>query len=189
MRAERGLRRIRGAMSLALLWSIAWLALGAVLGIALPLEGDAATLRLTIASMQLWGVWGAIAGLVYAVCLTLEPVGSFQQVSNRRGLFWGTLSGLVVPFGLSFGTAAVAPQPISASFIALSLGFGVAGAFCGLGTLALARHADSGDSPTTLGPPTRRLIVAVRLSMVGLSRRIRDAARPKGGTSISSLSR
>ena len=177
MHGERSLKRIRGAVSLALLGSVAWLALGAVLGVALPFEGHTASLRMTMASMQVWGIWGTLSGLVYAFCLGLEPVRSFRQISSGRALIFGALSGLVIPIGLRLGAEAVTHRPVSASLVVLTLGFGIAGAICGVGTLALARRADSPDLPTKLRPSQTRTLSSASSSLVKIGRRVRDLAR------------
>lgn len=177
MRAERSLKRIRGAISLALFWSVAWLAIGAVLGVALPFEGNTASLRMTMASMEVWGIWGILSGLVYAFCLALEPVRSFRQISNGRALIFGALSGLVIPIGLRLGAAAIAPRPVSASLVVLTLGFGIAGAICGVGTLALARRADTRDSQTKLRPSQTRTLISASSSLAKIGRRTKDLAR------------
>ncbi len=163
------------------MWSAAWLTLGAVIGVVLPLEGNEPSLRLTFASMQLWAVWGAVSGLIYAACLALEQARFVHLLTYRRSLLWGALSGLVVPVGLLLGKAVVAPLPVPISFLALIVGFGVAGATCGVATLAFARRTDStdaGDSPQKPRLSSPRALVATRAAFVGIGRRVRDAVRP-----------
>lgn len=170
-------RRIRGAASLALLWSIAWMTIGAMLRIALPLEGRYPTVRMLIATIEVWGLLGAIAGAVFAMCIALDSVQVVRFLPKRRGLMWGVLSALVLPIGERLGASVVATPIVSWSILAVLVEFGVAGAICGLSTVALSQRNDS-SAPTRMSPSGQGqglLLARSKLTIVG--RRIRDALR------------
>lgn len=174
----RGLKKIRGAISLTVLWSVAWMALGSILVVVFPSEHHPLSVRMTIGTMTYWGLWGAFAGLVYASCLALEQARTFREISHRRGLLWGALSGLVVPLGLTLGSLVISDRGLGLYHVVLLLRFTLAGAVCGIGTLAIARRADAPDGSTTLPPTARRTLRAATSRANKVVQRVRDVVRP-----------
>ncbi|MCC6242518.1 MAG: hypothetical protein IT353_06730 [Gemmatimonadaceae bacterium] len=174
----RGLKKIRGAISLTVLWSVAWMVLGSILVVVFPSEHPLLSGRVTIGAMKYWGIWGAFAGLVYASCLALEQAHTFREISRRRGLLWGALSGMVVPLGLTLGSLVISDRGLGLYHVFLLLKFSLAGAVCGIGTLAIARRADTRDGSTTLPPNDQRMLPPARSWPATLVQRLRDVVKP-----------
>lgn len=124
------LRRLRGALGLALAWAFTWFSAGMLL--LLVVGPDAADVPFPLG----FGFLGFWAGLGFAgVLALLDGKRSFTELSLPRVGVWGALGGLVLSLVM---TAVVGTD----AFIALASVFAVAGALCATGTLALARMAD-----------------------------------------------
>lgn len=143
------LRRLRAIAVTAVLWGLAWGALGVVFGtvawILGPGVGNIVILPRFLANQVLfWGLWGGISGGAFATLLALgERRHSLDELRGLRIAGWGALGGMLIPLGVYllltlrggpiFG--ALRPTVIAASLAGL-LGAGLAA-----GQLALARRA------------------------------------------------
>lgn len=140
------LRRLRGAVGIGLAWAGAWFGAGLVL--LLIVGPDAADVPFPIG----FGFLGFLAGVTFSGVLGLiEGRRNFEQMSLPRFALWGGLGALL------FAGVFVLVTDIPWSALAI-LGpvFGLSGAACAAGSLALARkgsdrHALGG------GPATGRL--------------------------------
>lgn len=131
------LRRLRGALGLALAWAFTWFSAGMLL--LLVVGPDAADVPFPLG----FGFLGFWAGLGFSGFLALlDRKRSFTELSLARVGVWGALGGLLL--GLVM-TAIVGPE----AFIVLASVFAGAGALCAAGTLALARMA---EEPAGVGP-------------------------------------
>lgn len=125
-------RRIRGAIGMGLTWAAAWFATG--MGLLLIVGPNAADVPFPL----FFGLLGFLAGLTFSGVLGLvEGRRRFDQMSLPRFSLWGGVGGLL------FATVFVAISGIGMDGLML-LGpvFGLAGAGCAAGSLALARYAE-----------------------------------------------
>lgn len=129
-------KRIRGAIGLGLTWAAAWFAAGMVL---LVIVGpDAADVPFPLG----FGLLGFLAGATFSVIVGIaENRRRFDQISMPRFAGWGALGGLL--FSGVFALAA----GLAGEFLILGPLFAIAGAGSAVGTLALARRADSNALP------------------------------------------
>ena len=126
------LRKLRGALGLGLTWAFAWFAAGMVL--LLIVGPDAADVHFPL----FFGFLGFLAGVTFSGLLGLtEGRRRFDEMSMPRFALWGALGGV----GLSVAFPLLAGLGLSL-FPILGPVFGVAGAACAAGTLALARMAE-----------------------------------------------
>lgn len=135
-------RRIRGAFGLGLTWAFAWFAAGMVL--LLVVGPDAADVPFPIG----FGFLGFLAGLTFSGVLGLvEGRRRFDQMSLPRFALWGGVGGTL------FSAAFVAVAGLGVGALTL-LGpiFGLAGAGCAAGSLALARMAEDEGRQGNGGP-------------------------------------
>lgn len=91
------LRKLRGALGLALTWTIAWAALGAVIGtidsVLRPTGGESPWHM-----AKVLGSVGFVSGLTCAVAIaSLERRRQFSQLSLMRVALWGALGGATIP--------------------------------------------------------------------------------------------
>lgn len=131
------LRKMRGALGLGLTWAFAWFAAG--MALLLVVGPDAADVPFPLG----FGFLGFLSGVTFSVVLGLtEGRRRFDQMSIPRFALWGGLGGLglSVIFSLIAGLGILMP-------LVLGPVFGVAGAACAAGTLALARM---GEDPELL---------------------------------------
>lgn len=129
-------RKLRGAFGLGLTWAFAWFAAGMLL--LLVVGPDAADVPFPIG----FGFIGFLAGVTFSVVLGLaEGRRRFDEMSIPRFALWGGLGGVA----LSVVFSLVAGLPLDMPLI-LGPVFGLAGAACAAGTLALARMAEDPES-------------------------------------------
>lgn len=127
------LRRLRGALGIALAWAFTWFGAGMLL--LLVVGPDAADVPFPLG----FGFLGFWAGLGFSAFLALlDGRRSFAELSLPRVGLWGALGGLVLAVVMS---AIVGPG----AFAVLAPVFAVAGGLCATGSLALAR---AGGDPT-----------------------------------------
>ena len=98
------MRRVRGIIVMALLWSVAWVI--AWLPVVLYLVG--LPLRREFYAPPIWqllrpaAIWGAISGASFATVVAfLGSRRGWSALGARHALAWGALSGLVAPIGLA----------------------------------------------------------------------------------------
>lgn len=131
------LRKLRGALGLGLTWAFAWFAAG--MALLLVVGPDAADVPFPLG----FGFLGLLSGVTFSVVLGLtEGRRRFDEMSIPRFALWGGLGGvgLSVIFSLIAGLGILMP-------LVLGPVFGIAGATCAAGTLALARM---GEEPELL---------------------------------------
>jgi hypothetical protein len=129
------LRKLRGALGLGLTWAFAWFAVG--MAMLLVVGPDAADVPFPLG----FGFLGFLCGVTFSVVLGLtEGRRRFDEMSIPRFALWGGLGGvgLSVVFSLIAGLGITMP-------LVLGPVFGLAGAACAAGTLALARMGDDAE--------------------------------------------
>lgn len=120
------LRRIRGAIGMALTWGAAWAVPGLVAGV------------------PEWILVGMVSGAGFSIVLGLGESGSrFEELSAKRLAGWGAL-------GAVLSAVLATPMFLVLSSGALEVGpflivVGLMGAASAAGTLAIARHAGNQD--------------------------------------------
>ncbi|HSW31971.1 MAG TPA: hypothetical protein VLH75_20975 [Longimicrobiales bacterium] len=137
---QKWLRRIRGAIGMGLTWAFAWFAAGMVLLLIVGI--DAADVPFPL----FFGLLGFLAGVTFSGILGLvEGRRRFDEMSLPRFAAWGGLGGFLLSslFVLATGLE-------GGAFLGLGAVFGLAGAGCAAGSLALARVAD-GRAPLESG--------------------------------------
>jgi hypothetical protein len=159
---SRVLQRLRAIFTTAMLWAGTWiLAWTGLLTIFWLLGGRSGSLLdvLRIGAV-LWGAFGAINGIVFAVLLMLaERHRTLEQLSRTRVALWGALGGALFPvvlylpilaipgftvLGLSSGGAGVA------AVLTSSLINGIVGAAVATLHLSLARRLPAAASAPQL---------------------------------------
>jgi hypothetical protein len=129
------IRRIRGAIGIGLTWAFAWFAAG--MALLLIVGPDAADVPFPLG----FGLLGFLSGITFSGFLGLvDGRRRFDQMSMGRFAGWGGLGGLLLAGGL----IAVSGQE-AGIFALLGPVFGLSGAACASGTLALARLAEDSD--------------------------------------------
>lgn len=129
---SKWLRKLRGALGLGLTWAFAWFAAG--MALLLVVGPDAADVPFPLG----FGFLGFLAGVTFSVVLGVtEGRRRFDEMSIPRFALWGGVGGV----GLSVVFSLVAGLGITMPLV-LGPVFGLAGAACAAGTLALARMAE-----------------------------------------------
>ncbi len=134
---KKWLKRIRGAISMALVWAAAWGGVGAIVGVA------AASAGILVGSVVgVGGIFAALgfgAGTVFSIVLGIaEGRRRFDEMSLPRFAGWGALGGFLLAL----------PLLLLSDPLALDWVFGISGVVALLGagsaagSLALARRAD-----------------------------------------------
>ena len=137
----RALRGIRGLLGITLAWSIAWIPLGALVGIA---EGviwrDGFVFPDIVESAPLLATVGAVCGFTFALLLAaMERGRAVETLPMPRVVAWGVAASLVIPvLALLMGGAG---SSFAGGLWSLSM-FGIPGAACATATFALARRGD-----------------------------------------------
>ncbi len=127
---SKWLRRLRGAMGMGLIWAAAWFAAGMVM---LLIVGFGAA---DVPFPLFWALLGFIGGMTFSAVLGLvEGRRGFDEMSLPRFAIYGATGGVLLAGGL---TAMLGGD----LFPLLGAVFGLAGAGCAAGSLALARMAD-----------------------------------------------
>ena len=128
------LRRIRGAVSVALIWAVAWLPIGVLVAI---WKGWLSTPFLAV-----WTALGASAGAVFALLLaTLERRRTLEDLSTRRLTIWGALGGAALPVVGSLLIDLLVPNVSLAGDAPAVFGvMALLGAACAWATLRIARR-------------------------------------------------
>jgi hypothetical protein len=145
------MRHLRAALSIGLLWALAWLPVGA--GVALyagsgpPQPGDLLFRPVAVGPfLSAWTVWGGLSGVGFAVVLGIaERRRGLAQLSLGRLAAWGAVGAMSVPAALVtldlVRGALRSPlydwrPPVVSLLVSAGLG-----AVCAAGTLLLARRA------------------------------------------------
>ena len=153
------LRRLRGILTTALLWAVAWAVVAPLIFLFLALLFDSPwpLRRLALSALYVGLVAGAGAGALFASALMLaEQTRKLQALSKVRLAIWGALAGswwyvlvaLQTPWTWN-------PAQIGPFWVAMALTAG-AGSLSGLTTVWLARRArdlpETTDDSPELGP-------------------------------------
>lgn len=130
------LRRVRGAIGMGLTWAAAWFGAGMVMLLALLV-----TTGSTGADVPYplgFGALGFLAGVTFSALVgVVERRRRFDQMSLRRFAVWGGVGGLVLS-GVFVPLAGLRVDLL----LVLGPVFGLSGACCAAGSLALARMAE-----------------------------------------------
>lgn len=132
---KKWLRKLRGAIGIGLAWAFTWFSAGMVLLLIVGLGAADVPFPL------FFGLLGFLAGLTFSGVLGIvESRRRFDQMSMPRFAAWGGLGGVLL-------AAVFVPLTGQGTDLLLLLGgiFGLAGATCAAGSLALARMAEDGD--------------------------------------------
>ena len=145
------LRRIRGAVTVAVAWAAIWFLIGALLGWPLQWFTDSQRATTVLGS---WTALGCISGLVFAQLLAwLERGQSIERLRPSRFGLWGTLAGAGVPLALSL--ALVLADPASYLTGASAGMFALMGATGAVSAFVTIRVAQRGRAMTrSIAPPT-----------------------------------
>jgi hypothetical protein len=130
------MRRIRGAIGMGLTWAAAWFGVGMIL--LLIVGPDAADVPFPLG----FGAFGFLAGVSFSAVLgVIEGRRSFDQMSLPRFAGWGALGGVLLSTVFVLGAGLGADV-----LVGLGVVFGLSGAICAGGSLALARRARDPES-------------------------------------------
>lgn len=139
---KKWLRKIRGAIGMGIAWGLAWFAAG--MGLLLIIGPDAADVPFPLG----FGALGFFAGTLFSgIVSVVASRRNFDQISMPRFAGWGAAGGLgfsLLFAGITFAfgeTGPIGALPILAPV------FGLAGAGCASGALALARKANVSELP------------------------------------------
>jgi len=129
---NKWLRRIRGAIGMGLTWAAAWFGAGLIL---LLVVGVGAA---DVPFPLFFGLIGFLAGVTFSGVLgVVEGRRRFDQMSLPRFALWGGVGGVLLSAVFVFATGLEA-----GAFLGLGVLFGLSGAGCAAGSLALARMAE-----------------------------------------------
>lgn len=134
---ETWLRRMRGALGMALIWGLAWFTGGMVL--LLIVGPDAADVPFPL----FFGLLGFLAGALFSGILGLIERGrGFHQLSLPRFAGWGAAAGLLFSVLFALTVTLIGAGAMLDDLLFLAPLFAAIGAASAGGTLALARAAD-----------------------------------------------
>jgi len=147
------LRRLRGAVGLAVSWAIGWAGVLSVATVVIDLIGGypwTPTLGNLAANAALFGAMGFLGGASFSVVLGIAARRRrFEELSLPKFVGWGAVAG--VGLGVLMALTSVGgfslPTLVSSVAFGAILGGGSAG-----GSLALARRADDRRSLTSGEP-------------------------------------
>ena len=156
-------RRVRGVLVTALVWAVAWLPVGLIVGviralaIQLPEVWLTPGMRLSIfleivgVLTLTWMIWGAISGALFAVLVALlERRREVDTLSSRRTVIWGALGAMALPTTILLIVLAEAPGFTLIQPAVWTLSISAAqGAVCAFGTLALAQRGQNRLAPSS----------------------------------------
>lgn len=137
------LRRIRGALGVAVTWTIAWVAVSGVAHAVTPTESGAfPTINSFLWNAMTWAISGTIGGLIFGMCLATDGRPQIRTLSVRRASLWGGASAIAFPLAFEIGGRLLMHQPFYWFHARMLAEYGLAGVLCGAGLVAIARRAD-----------------------------------------------
>ena len=152
------IRRVRGALGIAVIWALAWFLVGIPLALYVaatpPQPSDLFHRPVSVPAFLIpWTVWGSVSGIGFATILTIaERRRTLARLSLLRLTSWGALGAMGAPLLLAaFETLrhswTSAPYPWGALVAILLISAGL-GAACAAASLLLAHRAAgiSGDT-------------------------------------------
>lgn len=138
------LRRIRGALGMGLIWGSAWFAAGMAMmvGLLVTTGSTGADVPYPLG----FGALGFVAGVTFSGVVSLVG-GSrrFDQLSLGRFSAWGGLGGFLFATLFVVAVTVFDDPTFLDNLVFLGPIFGVAGAGCAGGVLAVARRAGEGE--------------------------------------------
>jgi hypothetical protein len=163
------LRRVRGILSMGVVWGVAWAvpmtALFALLGLLIAQPGESRVgLALRLASNGLVaGFLGFATGSLFGLAVAVaERNRSLPGLSTWRFTLLGVLTGS----GLAAALVALSPTPFVPATVPYFIGFsGVFGALSAAGVLGLARRGAPPGEPELAGPSSDRGLVYPAMQM------------------------
>jgi hypothetical protein len=156
MKVIRVLRILRGALGLSFIWATVWGVIAAA-AFATDLIGESDAGLRPLELVRYWATYGAISGFVFAGLLLGARRRKLQALPRPRVAIWGAAAGIVVPIGFAAGALSRNPQFFSEwNPLPMLISFAVLGVACGVGSVSLARRADSPPrSGNVDAPPTQ----------------------------------
>jgi len=138
---KKWLKRLRGALGLGLTWAAAWAGVLSLLGLVVQALGVFPGWTFSVANYLsnavLFGALGFVGGTVFSGILGfLGRRRSFDDLSLPRFAYWGFLGGLSVPIAVWL----ISPWGVTPGALLGLIPFGLLGAGCSAGSLALARR-------------------------------------------------
>lgn len=136
------LRRLRGILSLAVLWAMVWLLAGVVVELAFRWSAGSPRHGLHFQDLLGWTGLGAFSGAVFAALIALfERRRTFDELSVKRLASWGALAGAVLPVAASVAMGFAKTDVSGAGLVALSFVImALLGGACGWSTIRLAKR-------------------------------------------------
>ncbi|MGV3708594.1 MAG: hypothetical protein ACO1Q7_07110 [Gemmatimonas sp.] len=142
------LRRIRGALGMAVTWTVVWSVLSVCSHAIHSTESGAfPSLTSFLWNATGWALSGAIGGLVFGVCLATDARPPMQHLSIRRAGVWGALSALAFPLAFEVGGRLLMHRPLSWFHAPVLSEYAVAGLLCGAALVAVARRSARQEPP------------------------------------------
>jgi len=162
-------RRVRGVLGTASIWFVSWASLGALYLLVDVLRHDWGVPEVRsqlfsglVAIGLLWGIWGAISGIVYGVSVSVTQRGrALGQLQARHLAFWGALAGASYP-GVVWVSLLLSRNDLWLPDLPIATGLGVlTGAASAWSSLWIARRAEarallsSSSAADTISAPLR----------------------------------
>ncbi len=135
---KKWLRRIRGALGMGLTWAVAWLGVGAIIGLVTAVLSPASTLSGLAVWVGFVALFGFIGGAIFSTVLGIaEGRRRFDEMSLPRFAAWGAVGGLLVTLVMALVFGDPVMGLLGPASVLTLLGAGSAA-----GSLALARRAE-----------------------------------------------
>jgi hypothetical protein len=137
------LRKIRGAVGIALLWSVAWAITGMLTGLYRAIAAPDGLVRFYLRTLPIysinWALFGFVFGMAFSLAFALiERRSSLATLSLVRVAAWGALAPNALLFLFTFVDTGDLPNVGDAVVVFLILGS--LGAASAAATLGVARH-------------------------------------------------
>jgi hypothetical protein len=141
------LRMIRGAASIAFVWSVAWGIIGAVVGLFIALAAPDGSRQFRLSTLPVyainWALFGFVFGMAFALAFALmERRSSLSSLSIARVAAWGALGPNALLFLFTILDTGGLPSVRDSFFVFLILG-GL-GSASAAATFGIARRNPAG---------------------------------------------
>lgn len=132
---KRLLIRIRAAVLMGVMWAVAWLPIGPLIGFIVDRDGSMDEPWILVGALP-----GFLGGVVFSVVLMIaERRRRFDGLSLRRVAGWGAVGGLLVGL-FPFVAGDRGGEPFPMWMLSIPAAITVMGAVSAAGSLALARR-------------------------------------------------